>query len=117
MKSIFNHILFLIFLIIILCLSLSNKFFNGTYTLIHDNYYWTLPAYRFWYDSLSLNTMPLFDFFSNGGVPFYPLIIQLRFLDPIDLIITFILIKLNIDIVSAFNARYLIICIIKIFRS
>jgi hypothetical protein len=51
-------------------------------TFTHDSLYWYYPIYHFWAESLLQGRWPLWNPFSHGGEPFYPLLLQARLLDP-----------------------------------
>jgi hypothetical protein len=57
-------------------------FFKET-TFIHDTFYWNYPVFHFFATQLMQGTLPLWDPYTAAGQPFYPLLIQLRLLEPI----------------------------------
>jgi len=59
----------------------------GTMTFRHDNLYWGYPNYHLWAESLMQGRLPLWNPFSHGGEPFYPLLMQSRLLDPNSLLV------------------------------
>ena len=95
----------------------GEKFYYGEVVPSHDNYYWTLAAFKHWYYGLLNNQISYFDFYSNSGVQFQTFIVQLRFFDPIDLFITQILAILKINVASAFNIRFNLILLINSLAS
>jgi len=63
---------------------------NGRSTLAHDVLYWIYPWYQFAAESVLQGRFPWWYPFTHGGEPFYPLLAQLRFLDPTTFIVLFI---------------------------
>lgn len=58
----------------------------GETTLTHDNIYWNYPAFHFFAENLINWNFPLWNPYSHGGEPFYPLLFQFKFLDPFTII-------------------------------
>jgi hypothetical protein len=93
------------FMALAFCFALGEDFFSGSVLMTHDNYYWALPAFTHWARSILNFDLPFFDFFSNGGVPFGPLLVQLRMVDPIDMLTTIFSVTVTDNIVGAFNIK------------
>lgn len=99
------------FLTIIAFYTLGENFRSGIVAPTHDSFYWTLPSFVHWARSVWNFNIPYFDFFSNGGVPFTPLIVQLRMLDPLDFVFTLFAVAVSENLVAAFNIRYFLIAL------
>ncbi len=94
-------------------LLLGRDFYVGASVLTHDTFYWVLPSFVHWSRSLWNLEIPFFDFFSNGGVPFTPLIVQLRLLDPIDIVLTVFSVSISDNLIAAFNKKYFLLALIN----
>lgn len=70
----------------ILVFLLRTPLFRGTTTFWHDNLYFNYPAFQFFAENWLQGTLPLWNPYSHGGEPFYPLLLQMRFLEPITLL-------------------------------
>lgn len=55
---------------------------SGASALRHDHFYWGMPVYGFFAESVALGRLPLWNPFTHGGEPFYLPLFQLRLLDP-----------------------------------
>ncbi len=81
---------------------------SGETTLIHDNYYWVYPVFQFFSENLLHGQFPLWNPFSHGGEPFYPLLFQIRLLDPTTLLNIFLGRIFTDDLVMSYHwNRYL----------
>jgi hypothetical protein len=65
--------------------ALRPALFEGRTTFIHDVLYWTYPVFHFLAGSLLQGRLPSWNPFSHAGEPLYPLLLQLRLLDPVSL--------------------------------
>jgi len=76
---------------------------QGETILAHDNLYWGYPLFQFYADAVLQGRFPLWNPFTHGGEPFYPLLVMTRLLDPT----TFVVIKggslITNDLVTLFN--------------
>lgn len=76
---------------------------QGETILAHDNLYWGYPVFQFYAEAILQGRFPLWNPFSHGGEPFYPLLVMPRLFDPS----TFVVIKLGSlmtdDLVMLFN--------------
>lgn len=68
---------------------MRSSLITGQTTLIHDNVLWRYPVYQYFAESLLQRHYPFWNPFSHGGEPFYPLLAQLKFFDPIVLVSVF----------------------------
>ncbi len=75
--------LYLIFL-------LQEMLIFGKATLTHDNLFWNYPIFSFFAKNIGLGHVPFWNPFEHGGEPFYPLISQSRFWEPLTLTIIFL---------------------------
>ena len=75
----------------------------GDKTFSHDIFHWFLSIFSFFVDSLKQGNFPLWDLYSQGGVPFYPLIVGLKMLDPVLLLISFIALSFTDNLILVFN--------------
>lgn len=82
-KDIFIESLIGVALLSILIYTLRNLLFLGRRTFIHDHLYWGYPVFQFFAENIAYGHCPLWDPFSNGGEPFYPILIHLKLLDPV----------------------------------
>ncbi len=60
---------------------------QGTTTFTHDNYYWNYPTFSFLVDTILNGRLPLWNPYSHGGEPFYPILGQMRFFEPVTLLV------------------------------
>lgn len=91
---------------------LRSSLISGRTTLIHDNVLWRYPVYQHFAESLLHGHIPFWNPFSHGGEPFYPLLIQLKFLDPIVLLSIFAGAAFTTDLMILFAWDRLIQCIV-----
>lgn len=75
----------------------------GETTFIHDNIYWNYPVFHFFAENIINGYFPYWDPFSHSGEPFYPILGQFRFLEPIGLSTIYFGQFITDDIVTLFN--------------
>jgi hypothetical protein len=112
-KTLFSVSITVIVSCVVLFGLFGSDFFSGKTVLSHDNYYWFLPAFSHWMRSLFDFDIPMFDFYSTGGIPFGPLIVQLRLLDPFDVIISILSVVLTENYIAAFNLRSFLVALLN----
>lgn len=78
-------------------------FVLGQATIGHDNLYWFYPAYQHFAETLAHGEFPYWDPYSHGGRPFYPVLLQLRLLEPVSYAVLAVLGFLTDDLVTLFN--------------
>lgn len=83
--------------------ALRAALFEGRTTFIHDVLFWTYPVYHFLADNLLQGRLPYWNPFSHGGEPLYPLLLQLRMLDPASLIALAVGRLFTTDLTTLFN--------------
>jgi len=84
----------------------------GETTLAHDNLLWNYPVFQFFAENIINGHFPLWNPFSHAGEPFYPIIGQMRLLEPITLLIIYLGKFISNDIVMLFNWNRFILSII-----
>lgn len=62
----------------------------GTTSIVHDNIYWCYPVFHFFAENIIHGHLPLWNPYSHGGEPIYPLLGQLRLYEPLTLITIFV---------------------------
>lgn len=73
-------------------------------TLIHDHLYWVYPVFQFFTENVLNGHLPLWNPFSHGGEPFYPMLVQPPFLEPATFLTIYIGKWLhNNDLASLYN--------------
>ena len=88
--------------------TLRSMLIFGRTTLIHDNYYWNYPIFQFFAENIMMGNYPLWNPFSHGGEPFYPILGQFRLLEPIPILVVSLGKFITHDIVLLFNwSRYI----------
>lgn len=88
---------------------------TGETTLQHDNFHWGLPIFHFFAESIINGHYPLWNPFSHGGEPFYPLIVSIRLLEPVALLTVYIGKFITHDTVLLFNWTRFIQTLIMLF--
>jgi len=76
--------------------------FKGT-ILTHDHFFWGYPVFQYFAENLINGHFPLWNPFSHGGEPFYPLLLQLRLLEPITLLTVYLMKWVTTDLVLMYN--------------
>lgn len=89
--------------IALLVFHLRSSLILGTSVLAHDHVYWGYPVFHFYAESLLSGRLPLWNPFTHGGEPFYPLLLQIRLLDLSSLLVTFIGRAVTTDLVVLYN--------------
>jgi hypothetical protein len=69
----------------ILLIGLRSMLFYGESTLLHDNHYWYYPVFKHFAISLLEGRIPLWNPYSHGGEPFWPMLLHFRLLDPLQI--------------------------------
>jgi hypothetical protein len=106
--SIFIEMVTAIAAVAFLIYKLRSMLLFGETTLIHDNVYWAYPVFQFFAENIINGHFPLWDPFSFGGEPFYPLIMQVRLLEPITILTIYLGQFISNDIVMLFNWNHFI---------
>jgi hypothetical protein len=76
---------------------------SGETTLIHDNLLWNYPIFQFFAENVIHGHFPFWDPFSHAGEPFYPILGQVRLLEPTALLVIYFGKLISADIVMLFN--------------
>ena len=76
---------------------------SGKTTLIHDNILWNYPVFQFFAENVIHGHFPFWDPFSHAGEPFYPILGQVRLLEPTTLLVIYFGKFISADIVMLFN--------------
>ena len=85
-------------------------------TFIHDHLYWGYPVFQFFAENIINGHFPLWNPFTHAGEPFYPMVLQLRLLEPITLLTIYIGKWLhNNDLVSLYNWVHFVQIIVMVF--
>ncbi|MBW1859180.1 MAG: hypothetical protein JRI70_03670, partial [Deltaproteobacteria bacterium] len=85
-------------------------------TFIHDHLYWGYPVFQFFAESIIHGHFPLWNPFTHGGEPFYPIVIHLRLLEPITLLTIYVGKYLGSnDLVSLYNWVHFVQNIVMVF--
>ncbi|MBW1858536.1 MAG: YfhO family protein [Deltaproteobacteria bacterium] len=83
---------------------------------IHDHLYWGYPIFQFFAESIIHGHFPLWNPFTHGGEPFYPIVVHLRLLEPITLLTIYVGKYLGInDLVSLYNWVHFVQNIVMVF--
>jgi hypothetical protein len=83
---------------------------------IHDHLYWGYPVFQFFAESIIHGHFPLWNPFTHGGEPFYPILIHLRLLEPITLLTIYAGKYLSSnDLVSVYNWAHFVQNIVMVF--
>ncbi|MBI5042548.1 MAG: YfhO family protein [Nitrospirae bacterium] len=86
----------------------------GQATLVHDNLLWNYPIFRFFAENIINGHFPFWNPFEHGGEPFYPLLVQIRLLEPVTLLIIYIGRFISNDILMLFNWNRFILSLIMV---
>ncbi|MBI4402560.1 MAG: YfhO family protein [Deltaproteobacteria bacterium] len=86
--------------------------FSGSVTLAHDNWQWAYPIFHFFSSTLGRGEFPLWNPYSHGGEPFYPLLYQIRLLEPWNLIQIFFFKIFTSSSALSFNWNRYLLCLI-----
>jgi len=86
----------------------------GTATLVHDNLLWNYPIFKFFAENIINGHFPLWNPFEHGGEPFYPLLVQIRLLEPVTLLMIYIGRFISNDILMLFNWNRFILSLIMV---
>ncbi|MBW1742202.1 MAG: hypothetical protein JRJ47_02070 [Deltaproteobacteria bacterium] len=83
---------------------------------IHDHLYWGYPVFQFFAESIIHGHFPLWNPFTHGGEPFYPIVIHLRLLEPITLLTIYAGKYLGTnDLVSLYNWVHFLQNLVMVF--
>jgi len=74
----------------------------GQTTVAHDTLLWLYPWYQYTAENLLQGRFPWWNPFTHGGEPFYPLLAQLRFFDPISFLVLFLGAQFTTDLLTLF---------------
>jgi len=80
-----------------------SAFFLGRSAIGHDNLYWFYPIYQFFGSSLLHGRFPYWDPFTHGGGALYPILLQLRLLEPVSYLVLALGSLATHDLVTLFN--------------
>ena len=83
--------------------ALKDALFLRASTIGHDTLYWFFPVYHFFADNLLQGRFPYWNPFSHAGEPFYPLLLQLRMLEPVTFLSLALGSSFTSDLVTLFN--------------
>lgn len=72
-------------------------------TFTHDHFYWGYPIFQYYVESLINGHFPMWNPFSHGGEPFYPILLQIRLLEPIVLLTIFLMKWITRDLILMYN--------------
>ena len=61
---------------------LRNFLFAGLTTANHDVFHWALPAFKLFSENIAQGSFPLWNPFSQAGVPFYPIVLGMTLMGP-----------------------------------
>ncbi len=86
----------------------------GQATLVHDNLLWNYPIFKFFAENIVNGHFPFWNPFEHGGEPFYPLLVQIRLLEPITLLVIYIGRFISNDILILFNWNRFILSLIMV---
>ena len=75
----------------------------GQATLVHDNLLWNYPIFKFFAENIINGHFPFWNPFDHGGEPFYPLLLQIRLLEPVTILIIYLGRFISNDILMLFN--------------
>lgn len=101
--------------IIFLIYLLRSMLIFGNTTLSHDNILWNYPIFQFFAENIINGNFPLWNPFCHGGEPFYPILTQVRLLEPITLLTIYLGKFLTDEIVILFNWNRIIQSLIMAF--
>lgn len=82
---------------------LRSMLITGETTLVHDNVAWNYPIFQFFAENIINGRFPFWNPFTHGGEPFYPLLGQIRLLEPSAILTIYIGRFATDDIVMLFN--------------
>ena len=83
--------------------TLRSMLVYGETMLMHDNVIWGYPTFQFFAENIINGHYPFWNPFTHSGEPFYPVILQRLFLDPLVLMVIYIGKYITNDIVMWFN--------------
>lgn len=85
-------------------------------TFVHDHLYWGYPVFQFFAENILRGHFPLWNPFTHGGEPFYPIVVHLRLLEPITLLTIYLgkCLSSN-DLVSLYNWAHFLQNIVMVF--
>jgi hypothetical protein len=89
--------------IVVLLAVLRGPLFRGDTTFIHDVLYWSFPIYHFLAENLLQGRLPYWNPFSHTGEPFYPVLLQLRMLEPASFFSLAVGSAFTSDLITLFN--------------
>ncbi len=85
-------------------------------TIIHDHLYWVYPVFQFFAENIINGHFSLWNPFTHGGEPFYPMVLQPPFLEPTTLLTIYIAkwLRYN-DLASLYNWVHFVHIIVMVF--
>jgi hypothetical protein len=86
-----------------LVLCLKRPLFEGTTTFWHDNLYWNLPVFHAFTERIISGEFPWWNPYSHGGEPLYPLLLQIRLIEPFTLFFLGLAKYFTTDLLSLFH--------------
>lgn len=115
LRDVTSEIAMFVLCVAVLMVIMRDMLFRGATTVAHDTLYWLYPWYQYTAEHLLDGRIPLWNPFTHGGEPFYPLLAQLRFFDPISFVVLFLGAELTKDLLTLFAwdrfARGLVCCL------
>ena len=96
--------------------ALRSMLIFGETTLLHDNVLWRFPTFHFFTENIMNGHYPLWNPFSHGGEPFYPLLmVSGKLFDPLTLAVIYLIQFFSDDIFLLFNWNHFILSLIMLF--
>ena len=86
--------------------ALRGMLITGDSMLPHDHIYWGYPVFQFYTENIINGHFPLWNPFTHGGEPFFPIFMHLKFLDPVTLLTISIGRLITSDIAILYNWNY-----------
>jgi hypothetical protein len=78
----------------------------GETTFYHDNILWNYPVFQFFAENIINNHLPLWNPFTHSGEPFYTILAQFRFFEPITLLTIYLGQFVSNDTAMLFNWNF-----------
>jgi hypothetical protein len=114
-KSVIFEAIVWIASIILLINLLSSMLITAETTLTHDNFYWYYPIFQFFAENIANGQFPLWNPFTHGGEPFYPILPQFRLFEPLVILNISLGQFITDDIVLLFNWNRFIQSLVMLF--
>jgi hypothetical protein len=114
-KSVIFESIVWISAIILLISLLSSMLITAETTFTHDNFYWYYPIFQFFAENIANGQFPLWNPFTHGGEPFYPILPQFRLFEPLVILNISLGQLVTDDIVLLFNWNRFIQSLVMLF--